>query len=371
MPFKSFDELRAACRNLPAGSDSAATAVARRQDTLTKPQGSLGRLETIAAWLARWQGRDMPRLDQRAGHRLRRLARRHRAGRVGLPGRGDARRWWRTSPAGGAAINQLARAAGAELDVVPLEVERPTGDFTQEPAMDEADFLAAVVGRLRRGRRRTPTCSASARWASATPPPAAAICRRAVRRRRGRLGRPRHRRRRRRPAAQGRGHRARPGAPRRRARPTRWRSPPRSAAASSPRSSAPRSPPATTASRCCSTASSAPPPPRRWHSSHPAGLDHALAAHVSAEAGHRGLLEALDLRAAARSRHAARRRLRRLPRRQHRPLGAGMPRRHGELCRGRRVGGVEGPAYPGTGAPHAFVIPEPERQPRGIRDPSS
>jgi nicotinate-nucleotide--dimethylbenzimidazole phosphoribosyltransferase len=46
--------------------------------------------------------------------------------------------------AGGAAINQLARAAGADLSVVPLEVERPTGDFTQEAAMDEADFLAAV-----------------------------------------------------------------------------------------------------------------------------------------------------------------------------------------------------------------------------------
>ena len=64
MPFKSLDELRAACLDLPAGSDAAANAVARRQDTLTKPQGSLGRLETIAAWLARWQGRDMPRLDR-------------------------------------------------------------------------------------------------------------------------------------------------------------------------------------------------------------------------------------------------------------------------------------------------------------------
>jgi nicotinate-nucleotide--dimethylbenzimidazole phosphoribosyltransferase len=46
--------------------------------------------------------------------------------------------------AGGAAINQLARAAGAELSVVPLEVERPTGDFTLGTAMDEADFLKAV-----------------------------------------------------------------------------------------------------------------------------------------------------------------------------------------------------------------------------------
>ncbi len=63
MAFHSLDELRAACHELPAGDDAAAAAVASRQDTLTKPQGSLGRLEEIAAWLARWQGRDMPRLD--------------------------------------------------------------------------------------------------------------------------------------------------------------------------------------------------------------------------------------------------------------------------------------------------------------------
>ncbi|RVB19120.1 nicotinate-nucleotide--dimethylbenzimidazole phosphoribosyltransferase, partial [Mesorhizobium sp. M7A.F.Ca.CA.004.05.1.1] len=37
MPFKSLSELRAACLDLPAGSDAAANAVARRQDTLTKP----------------------------------------------------------------------------------------------------------------------------------------------------------------------------------------------------------------------------------------------------------------------------------------------------------------------------------------------
>ncbi|TIX42769.1 MAG: nicotinate-nucleotide--dimethylbenzimidazole phosphoribosyltransferase, partial [Mesorhizobium sp.] len=45
---------------------------------------------------------------------------------------------------GGAAINQLARIADAELDVIPLDLDRPTGDFTQEPAMDDEAFLAAV-----------------------------------------------------------------------------------------------------------------------------------------------------------------------------------------------------------------------------------
>lgn len=69
----------------------------------------------------------------------------------------------------------------------------------------------------------------------------------------------------------------------------------RSAAASLPPSSARRWPPAASASRCCSTVSYV----RRRRplaKLHPAGLAHALAAHVSAEAGHRSLLEALSLK---------------------------------------------------------------------------
>lgn len=143
MPFKSFDELRAACRNLPAGSETAAAAVSLRQDTLTKPQGSLGRLETIAAWLARWQGRDMPRLDRVKVFVF--------AGNHGVTAQGVSAypsevtvQMVANFAHGGAAINQLARATGSELDVIPLDLDHATGDFTQGVAMDEAAFLAAV-----------------------------------------------------------------------------------------------------------------------------------------------------------------------------------------------------------------------------------
>ena len=50
--------------------------------------------------------------------------------------------------AGGAAINQLARAAGAELKVVPLEIERPTADFTIAPAMAEGRFPRRRLDRI-------------------------------------------------------------------------------------------------------------------------------------------------------------------------------------------------------------------------------
>jgi nicotinate-nucleotide--dimethylbenzimidazole phosphoribosyltransferase len=143
MPFKSLDELHAACQDLPAGDDRAAAAVAARQDTLTKPQGSLGRLETIVAWLARWQGRGTPRLDKVKVIVF--------AGSHGVTAQGVSAypaevtaQMVANFAGGGAAINQLARAAGAGLDVIPLEIDRPTGDFTQGPAMSEAEFLDAV-----------------------------------------------------------------------------------------------------------------------------------------------------------------------------------------------------------------------------------
>ncbi|MGE3366423.1 MAG: nicotinate-nucleotide--dimethylbenzimidazole phosphoribosyltransferase [Rhizobiaceae bacterium] len=143
MPFKTLDELRTACLDLPAGDETAAKAVAARQDTLTKPQGSLGRLETLVAWLARWQGRAMPRLDKVKVIVF--------AGSHGVTAQGVSAfpaevtgQMVANFAGGGAAINQLAKAAGAELAVIPLEIERPTGDFTQEPAMDEAEFLTAV-----------------------------------------------------------------------------------------------------------------------------------------------------------------------------------------------------------------------------------
>jgi len=45
---------------------------------------------------------------------------------------------------GGAAINQLAKLAGARMDVHALELDRPTRDFTQGPAMDEAECVVAL-----------------------------------------------------------------------------------------------------------------------------------------------------------------------------------------------------------------------------------
>jgi len=141
--LRSMDCIRELCSKLPEGDEAAADAARARQAKLTKPPGSLGRLEDFAVFLARWQGEDGPRLD--------RVAMLVFAGSHGVASRGVSAfpaevtaQMVANFATGGAAINQLAKQAGAKLSVFPLEVERPTGDFTQGPAMDEDEFLAAV-----------------------------------------------------------------------------------------------------------------------------------------------------------------------------------------------------------------------------------
>jgi nicotinate-nucleotide--dimethylbenzimidazole phosphoribosyltransferase len=141
--FASLAALRAACLDLPAGSPAAEAAVASREARLTKPSGSLGRLEHVVAWLAHWQGRSPPRLE-----RVEVLV---FAGNHGVTAQGVSAyppevtaQMVANFAAGGAAINQLARMAGAHLQVIPLLLDQPTADFTLAPAMDDASFLDAV-----------------------------------------------------------------------------------------------------------------------------------------------------------------------------------------------------------------------------------
>jgi len=144
MQFDTLDDIRAFCRDLPGGDERAAEAAALRQQNLTKPPGSLGRLEETAIWLARWQARELPRLE--------RVTIAVFAGNHGVADRGVSAypqavtgQMVANFAAGGAAINQLAAVAGARLRVIPLDLDRPTADFTEAPAMDEDAFLRAVA----------------------------------------------------------------------------------------------------------------------------------------------------------------------------------------------------------------------------------
>jgi nicotinate-nucleotide--dimethylbenzimidazole phosphoribosyltransferase len=143
MRFSSLADLAAACGDVPSADAQAAAAVAARDATLTKPAGSLGRLEEAVAWLARWQGRSPPRLELVEVLVF--------AGNHGVTAQGVSaypaavtEQMVANFAAGGAAINQLARIADAHLRVLPLSLDQPTADFTAAPAMTEREFLTAV-----------------------------------------------------------------------------------------------------------------------------------------------------------------------------------------------------------------------------------
>jgi nicotinate-nucleotide--dimethylbenzimidazole phosphoribosyltransferase len=142
--FTSLADLRALCLDLPGGHPAASAAVAAREDHLTKPPKSLGRLEDLTAFLAHWQGHAPPRLDRAEILVF--------AGNHGVTAQGVSAypaevtvQMVANFSGGGAAINQLARTAGANLRVIPLSLEQPTADFTEKPAMSDDEFLAAVA----------------------------------------------------------------------------------------------------------------------------------------------------------------------------------------------------------------------------------
>lgn len=141
--FSSPGDLQTTLQNLPRPDDTALERGRARQAELTKPPGSLGRLEEMAVWLAGWQGQTHPELDQVQCLVF--------AGNHGVAEQGVSafpasvtHQMVANFKAGGAAINQLCEVAGACLSVVPLDLDKPTQDFTESPAMSSSECLEAL-----------------------------------------------------------------------------------------------------------------------------------------------------------------------------------------------------------------------------------
>lgn len=139
-----FDDIRALVKTLPAPDETAIAAVQARDRELTKPAGSLGRLEEIVEWLAAWQAKTPPSIDQplvavfAANHGV--VAR----GVSAFPAE-VTRQMVENFAAGGAAINQLAQHAGAGLKIFDLALDMPTPDICEAAALSEADCAATMA----------------------------------------------------------------------------------------------------------------------------------------------------------------------------------------------------------------------------------
>ena len=141
--FVSAEAFAAALARLREPDAGAAAAARLRQAELTKPAGSLGRLEDIAIFFAGWQGKARPRIERA---RAAVFAGNHGVTVHGVSAfpPGVTAQMVANFANGGAAINALCAAAGLELTVVALDLDRPTADFTAGPAMTEAECLDAL-----------------------------------------------------------------------------------------------------------------------------------------------------------------------------------------------------------------------------------
>ena len=128
----------------PDGDEAAVAAVRARDAQLTKPAGSLGALEGLVEFLARWQGRAEPRLDNPMVTIF--------AGNHGVTDQGVSAfprevtaQMVANFTDGGAAISQICALHEINLRVFELALEVPTGDITIVSAMDERATAATIA----------------------------------------------------------------------------------------------------------------------------------------------------------------------------------------------------------------------------------
>lgn len=143
MRLHALADLAALIQTSPGIDAASAAQAAVRQDSLTKPPGSLGRLEELAIFMAGWRATPRPVIKKAQALIF--------AGNHGVCAQGVnpypqdvTQQMVLNFQRGGAAINQLCRASGADLRVVPIMLDTPTADFTTGPAMTSEEMLSAM-----------------------------------------------------------------------------------------------------------------------------------------------------------------------------------------------------------------------------------
>ncbi len=142
-PFSNLAEFRACLDAMPAMDADARRAAEDHNAQLTKPPGALGRLEELAIWYAGWRAEATPQVENA---QVVVFAGNHGVAALGVsafPAEVTAQMVMNFQH-GGAAINQICKSVGASLDVVALELDNPTADFTRGPAMNEEAFVQAL-----------------------------------------------------------------------------------------------------------------------------------------------------------------------------------------------------------------------------------
>lgn len=144
MNIQSLDDVRALLRDLPGPDNRAAAQAALREATLTKPAGSLGRLEDLVERMCAWQGHHPPSHDR---CRMAIFAGNHGIAAEGIsafPADVTAQMVGNFNN-GGAAINQFCAGAELDLKIFPIDLDTPTRNFAREPAMTGDECVRAMA----------------------------------------------------------------------------------------------------------------------------------------------------------------------------------------------------------------------------------
>jgi nicotinate-nucleotide--dimethylbenzimidazole phosphoribosyltransferase len=140
----NFDEILKLLVDLPKTDVETGKRAQNLVNQTTKYAGSFGRLDEIISWLSLWQGQYPPKLDH---PRICVFAGNHGITDQEVTNHSSkmTAQMVQNCISGGAAVNQLALLADADLRVYEMALDQPTNDFTQGPAMTEEECARAIA----------------------------------------------------------------------------------------------------------------------------------------------------------------------------------------------------------------------------------
>ncbi len=113
------------------------------QNNLTKPRGSLGKLEKYAIWMAGWHKKKKPTMKN---FQCLVFVGNHGVAKKNVSAYPPevTEQMVKNFENGGAAINQLCNLSNTSLSVIPIELKKPTKDFSEEKAMNYSETYSAM-----------------------------------------------------------------------------------------------------------------------------------------------------------------------------------------------------------------------------------
>ncbi|MFZ9481442.1 MAG: nicotinate-nucleotide--dimethylbenzimidazole phosphoribosyltransferase [Ilumatobacteraceae bacterium] len=144
MTLPATDWLTSSLAALAEGDEQSAAAVRSRADDILRPAGALAALDDVAVWAARWQGTPTPAVHRPAALIF---AADHGVAAAGVSNyptevTGAMLAAYR---AGRSTVSAFAAVAGATVDAIDVGVGRPTGDIRVEPALTPERFDECVA----------------------------------------------------------------------------------------------------------------------------------------------------------------------------------------------------------------------------------